>query len=227
MNSVENIFQKEARNYDMIIKRIIPFYDEILETLVSCIPFPVEKKIKIIDLGSGTGTLALKLKKKYPNAAIKCLDIAEDMIKISKQKLNQYLEIQFQVEDLHNFDFNEKYDLIISSLALHHLRGDINKKKFFKKIINNLSSGGCFYNADVTLATNEFLEKFYLFKWINYMKDSYSIEEIYNNLIPKYYHREIPTQLVKQINWLLDLGFSNVDILWKYYHFVIYCGFKL
>ncbi|MHA1784446.1 MAG: class I SAM-dependent methyltransferase [Candidatus Helarchaeota archaeon] len=226
MNAIKKMFHEEAKKYDAIIKKIIPFYDEMLETLVSILPFPVKKKIKIIDLGCGTGTLAQKLKQKYPNAVIICLDVAEGMINLAKQKLEQYSDIKFQVKDLHNHEFKEKYDLIISSLALHHLLGDENKKKFFEKIIQHLSPGGYFYNVDVVLGANEFLEKLYLSKWINFMKKSFSLEEINNNLIPKYYHKEIPTQLMKQLNWLTDLGLQDVDIIWKYYHFVIYGGFK-
>ena len=86
MESVEKIFQKEAKNYDEIIIKIIPFYEEMLETLIDTIPFPISRKISVIDMGCGTGTLALKIKEKYSNASLTCLDIAEEMIILAKQK---------------------------------------------------------------------------------------------------------------------------------------------
>ena len=148
------------------------------------------------------------------------------MVNLAKQKLNQHPNIKYQLEDLHEYEFKENYDLIISSLALHHLRGDDQKKKFFQKIIQHLNSGGHFFNADVVLAPNEIIEKIYISKWIDFMKNSFSLEEINKNLIPKYYHKEIPTQLVKQLTWLIESGLKNIDIIWKYYHFVVYGGFK-
>ena len=226
LDSIENIFQKEAKNYDDTIKRIIPFYDEMLRTLVDVIPFPSEKKINVIDLGCGTGTLALILKQKYPNAIIKCLDVAEDMVNIAKEKLKSYSNIEFQVEDLHNYEFNQNFDVIISSLALHHLHGDDQKKKFFQKIFSHLNPGGNFFNLDVAIGSNEKLEEIYVSRWIDFMKNNFSLEQINNELLPKYYHKEIPTQLLRQINWLSELGFTDVEIIWKYYHFVMYCGSK-
>ena len=116
--------------------------------------------------------------------------------------------------------------MIISSLALHHLEGDNAKKKFLKKIHDMLSAGGAFYNADVALGATHFLQDRFLAKWIEFMRKNYSLEEIKNVLLPKYYHEEIPTQFVKQIQWLIELGFIDVDVIWKYYNFVVYGGLK-
>lgn len=198
----------------------------MLDAVILVLPFSKGEKIKVIDLGCGTGILAKKIKENYPNAKITCLDIAEDMIKLAKVKLNQYSDIKYQVEDLHFYDFEEKYDVVVSSLALHHLRGNDAKKNFLKKIYDALSAGGALYNADVVLGANHFLQNRYLSKWIEFMSKNYSLEEIKNVLLPKYYHEEIPTQFVKQIQWLIDLGFIDVDVIWKYYNYVVYGGLK-
>jgi tRNA (cmo5U34)-methyltransferase len=198
----------------------------MLDVTIFVLPFSQKEKIKVIDLGCGTGTLAKKIKENYPYAKITCLDISEDMIKLAKVKLNQYSDIKYQVEDLHFYEFEEKYDVIISSLALHHLEGDDTKKNFLKKIHDTLSAGGAFYNADVALGATYFLQDRFLAKWIEFMRKNYSLEEIKNVLLPKYYHEEIPTQFVKQIQWLIELGFIDVDVIWKYYNFVVYGGLK-
>ena len=172
MQSTEEMFQKEAKNYDKIIMKIIPFYDEILQTLIDVIPFPIDRKISVMDLGCGTGTLALKLKQNYPNASITCIDVAEDMINIAKEKLKTFSNVKFQVADLHDYEFNQNFDVIISSLALHHLHGDDQKKKFFQKIFTHLNPRGYFVNADVSIAPNDALEEIYVSKWIDFMKNN-------------------------------------------------------
>ncbi|MHA1315075.1 MAG: class I SAM-dependent methyltransferase [Candidatus Helarchaeota archaeon] len=225
MDSIGKMFEKEAQEYDETIKKIIPFYEQMLNTLTMALPFPTNKDIKVVDLGCGTGTLALKIKEKYPRARILCLDMAEGMINLAKQKLKKYSDIRFQKKDFHVYDFEESNDVIISSLALHHLQDDNAKKNFLKKIFDSLSVGGVFYNADVVFGANKFLENLNLLKWKEYMNENYSLKEINDELLPKYYH-DLPTQLVKQVQWLVDLGFIDVDVIWKYFHFVIYGGLK-
>lgn len=226
MTNNENIFQKEAKNYDDTIIKIIPDYDKMLDLLVRLIPFPEGASIRVIDLGCGTGTLSLKIKEKYPNAMITCLDIAKDMIELSKLKLRDYEDVTYKVRDLHDYRFDGAYDLIISSLALHHLKGDQNKKNFYKRIFDHLKPNGVFYNLDVVIGTNDFFEKINLSNWVDFLLKSFDLEEIENELLPNYYHKEIPTQLIKQITWMNEIGFQKVDVFWKKFHYAIFGGLK-
>ena len=37
---------------------------------------------------------------------------------------------------------------------------------------------------------------------------------------------EDPAPLMAQLRWLAEIGFSNVDVIWKYYNFAVYGGAK-
>ena len=71
--------------------------------------------IDIIDLGTGSGCIAITLKKKLPNSNVDAIDISGDALDLAKEnaKLNN-VDINFIKNNmLDNFD--KKYDLIISN----------------------------------------------------------------------------------------------------------------
>ncbi len=157
MNRIKKYFEDEAQEFDQIILNLIPFYHEMFEALVLTVPFDRNREIRVIDLGCGTETVAKKVKETFPNAKITCLDLAENMIKIARIKMQKYENVNYLDGDFYNFKFSKEYDVFLASLALHHLLIDEDKKQFYKKIFDNLSDGGVFYNADVVLGTNDFI----------------------------------------------------------------------
>lgn len=225
MTKVKNHFEEEAKEFDGIILRLIPFYEEMVEALVLALPFQKEEPIKVIDLGCGTGTIAKRIMEAFPNAQISCLDMAENMIKMARAKLGEE-RVAYHIGDFHSFAFDRKYDAIVSSLALHHLAGDEEKKAFYRKIYHALTERGVFYNADVVLGTNNHLQEVYMAKWKEYMSKSVSWDEIENKWIVKYKEEDRPASLLQHIGWLEEAGFKNVDVVWKYYNYAVYGGYK-
>jgi len=73
------------------------------------------------------------IKDNFPEVALTCLDIAEKMLEIAKNKIGG--EVKCIQADFNDFAFPQKYDLIVSSLALHHLETDESKFGFYKKYI--------------------------------------------------------------------------------------------
>jgi tRNA (cmo5U34)-methyltransferase len=124
------------------------------------------------------------------------------------------------------YEFDDIYDVAISSLALHHLLTDEDKKAFYQKIYENLAPGGVFYNADLILGSSDRIQEVYMEQWKAFMRKQLSEDEIENQCISKYYEEDRPAKLLEQLSWLTDLGFHEVDVLWKYYNFAVYGGCK-
>jgi len=227
MENVKKHFEEEAKEFDDIIWKVIPYYDEMLEALISAISFPKSIPIKVIDIGCGTGTISNMVLKCYPNAQVTCLDIAENMVEMAKLKLSAYSNVRFITGDITHFDFDDNYDVAISSLALHHLLTDKDKKEFYKKIYKHLNQNGIFYNADVVLASSENLQKLYIDQWKRFMARKISREDIENRYLAKYYEEDKPSKLVDQLTWLFEIGFVDVDVIWKYYNLAVYGGVKI
>jgi tRNA (cmo5U34)-methyltransferase len=219
---IKNHFEEEAEAFDKTILKLIPHYTEMIDALVMSIPFKKDERINVIDLGCGTGTVARKIKDVFPNAKISCLDIAENMINLARQKLGGKTDCY--VGDFYKFEFDKKYDVIVSSLALHHLADDEDKKLFYRKIYNALNNNGVFYNADVVLGSNDRLQELYLAKWKAFMNKTVSLDEIENRWMVNYRTEDRPARLMNHIAWLRDIGFDDVDVVWKYYNFAVYGG---
>jgi len=82
MKNIKTHFEQEAAEFDGIIQKLIPYYNQMLDALVSVIPFPESRAIHVIDLGCGTGTIALRVKTRFRRAKITCVDIAENMLEM-------------------------------------------------------------------------------------------------------------------------------------------------
>jgi tRNA (cmo5U34)-methyltransferase len=226
MDKIKKHFEEEAHDFDRIILKLIPYYDGMITALISAIPFETSAEIKVVDLGCGTGSIAKKVKETFPNAQVTCVDLAENMIEMAKVKLSLYSGVHYQVSDFYRFDFSNSYNVVISSLALHHLVTDEDKQGFYAKIYNALSPGGVFYNADVVLASSPHLQETYMRQWKDFMGKNVSEQEIEEKWIPKYRDEDRPAKLMDQLAWLAKTGFVNIDVVWKYYNFAVYGGVK-
>ncbi len=226
MDKIKTHFESEAKEFDDIIITLIPYYDQMIGALIDSIHFDNNLAISIIDLGSGTGTIAKRISEKYPNSKIVCLDIASNMIEIAKHKLSEHKDTEFITGDFSIIDFDKQFDVVVSSLALHHLETDSDKKSFYAKIFNILTDSGIFFNADVVLASSAYHQKINMNRWIEFMNKKVPMEEILNNWIPKYQSEDRPAILIDQLKWLEKIGFKSVDVIWKYYNYSVYGGIK-
>ena len=154
------------------------------------------------------------------------MDIASNMIEIAKHKLSEHKDTEFITGDFSIIDFDKQFDVVVSSLALHHLETDSDKKSFYAKIFNILTDSGIFFNADVVLASSAYHQKINMNRWIEFMNKKVPMEEILNNWIPKYQSEDRPAILIDQLKWLEKIGFKSVDVIWKYYNYSVYGGIK-
>lgn len=226
MNQIKQHFEEEAHKFDRIIQQLIPYYDQMLEALVSAIPFEAEYPIRVLDVGCGTGTVAQHILQAFPRSHVTCLDFSEQMIEMAKVKLARFDRVSYLVQDFREYTPNDSYHAVVSSLALHHLVTDAEKKAFYRKIHQTLLPGGCFYNADVVLGASEHLQSTYMQRWKAFMQRQISKEEVENVWLQKYSEEDRPAQLVEQLTWMSDIGYRNVDVLWKYYNFAVYGGVR-
>lgn len=226
MKDVQEHFDSEAEAYDSLILTLIPNYSEMTDVLVNSIPFNEKKTFKVLDLGCGTGNISKKIKERFPNSKIHCVDLAENMLKIAQKKLSNYSDIAYETGDFQNISLKSDYEVIVSSLAMHHLKTDQDKKDVYQKVYESLSSGGVFYNADVVLGATDYLQNLYIEKWKEFMALNHSHKEIENKWMPTHRREDKPAKIIDHIQWLQEAGFKQVDVVWKYYNYGVYGGLK-
>ncbi len=89
------------------------------EELVELVESKIEnRKSKIVDVGTGSGVIALSLAKKFPEAHIFAVDVSEDALSLAQEnaaRLGLTNRVQFRKNDLlENLD--ERFDLIVANL---------------------------------------------------------------------------------------------------------------
>ncbi len=89
------------------------------EILVEEVLKLIGEKAQIIDIGTGSGCIAVMLAKKLPSAKITASDISEKALNVAKfnaEKLGVKNKIEFIRSDIfENIDKNEKFDIIVSN----------------------------------------------------------------------------------------------------------------
>jgi len=114
----------------------------------------INKPVDIIDLGTGSGCIAITLKKEI-NSNVDAIDISKDALKVAKDNaINNHVDINFINTDMTKYT-EKKYDVIISNppyIAYDEEIMDIVKNNephnalyaednglyFYKKIIENI-----------------------------------------------------------------------------------------
>ncbi len=226
MEKVKNHFEDEANEFDSLILKLIPYYREMVTSLVTVIPFDTSKPIKVLDLGCGTGNVSKAVKERFPKSRITCIDLAENMIEMARSKLSRYNDIKYQRGDFRELEFEKGYDVVVSSLALHHLPRDEEKKEIYSRIYDTLRKGGVFYNSDIVLGSSNYLNNLYMEKWKDFMLKNLSLDEIEEKWIPKHREEDFPVCLLDHLDWLCNTGFKDLDVVWKYSEFAVFGGCK-
>lgn len=157
VNFYGNIFNV---NKNVLIPRFET--EELIEKTLKKIK---NKDIKIVDLGTGSGCIAITLKKELSNSIVDAVDISSGALEVAKEnaKLNN-VEINFyqgnMLEPLSN-----KYDLIISNPPY------IDRNEPIMDIVKNNEPELALYADNEGLYYYEYILK----NAINYLNDNYII----------------------------------------------------
>jgi ubiquinone/menaquinone biosynthesis C-methylase UbiE len=110
---------------------------------------------KVLDLGCGTGTLSIQLKKYSPQIELIGLDADPAVLQIAKNKAAVVnVDIQWVEGLAHHLEFPDNtFDRVISCLMVHHLTLT-NKLKAFEEVFRVLKPGGEFHLLDFGKPTN-------------------------------------------------------------------------
>lgn len=100
-------------NENTLIPR--PETEELIELIRN--DFPQDKKLSIIDLGTGTGCIPITISKLFPNAQVSALDVSSKALEVAQLNAkNLAASVHFIQQDLlQDFELNEKFDIIISN----------------------------------------------------------------------------------------------------------------
>jgi ubiquinone/menaquinone biosynthesis C-methylase UbiE len=136
-------------------KWLTPFYDPLFKFVMReealrrglIRQANIQPGMRVLDLGCGTGTLTLILKRVHPNVDVTGLDGDREVLDIARKK-SLGTNIQWD-EGLASFlpYSNSAFDRVVTSLVIHHLSTD-DKRRAFKEIYRVLESHGELHALD-------------------------------------------------------------------------------
>lgn len=221
--SVKQLFDAVASDYDRQRRQLIPCFDEFYGMALSLVdsnnPAPA-----ILDLGAGTGLFSGMVLQKYPAATMTLVDVSDKMLEGARERLRGNEHVEYIVEDYSSLSLSRPFDIVISSLSIHHLTHPA-KQQLFKAIYQSLNDGGIFVNADQVKGNHPQLDEYYRRRWLEHINhsglDKASIEASIERR-----KLDINAKLEDQIAWMEQAGFREVDCMYKYMDFAVFFGRK-
>jgi len=216
-------FNNGAKSYDRQRSIVIPNMDQLYTIIVNLAKSNVLRP-KILDLVAGTGLLTEEIFKKYFRGQFTLIDISEEMLNIAKKRFKENRNFKYILGDYLKIDFEESFDIIVSSLSIHHLE-DKDKKILYAKVYEILNNDGIFLNADQVLAPSSENENIYQRNWLEKIEVG-TLKQNEKKIIIDRMKHDKPATLENNIKWLKKCGFTNVDVFYKYYNFCVLYGKK-
>ena len=213
--SLKDSRQNEWKSIDHVLSYLLradklPHRTEGEKVLLDQIP---EGAKRILDLGTGDGRLLALLRIKNPNSEGVALDFSEFMLEAARKRFAEDAKVQVVKHDL-NLPLPNglgKFDVVVSSLAIHHL-SHLRKKRLYREIFNMLTSKGVFCNLEHVSSPTTTLH-------LNFLKEvgqTLDTEDPSNKLL------DVATQL----KYLRNIGFVDVDCYWKWLELALLVGLK-
>jgi len=223
-DSIKMHFDSVASQYDGQRKQLIPCFDDFYGSALNLTKM-ADNPFNVLDLGAGTGLFSAMIAKKYPGIDITLVDLSDEMLGIARQRLRDLPHATFIIADYLNHPFESSFDMVVSSLSIHHLTA-VEKELLFVKVYKLLKPGGIFINADQVLGPDLRMDAFYKREWEEAINNSgLSYEEL--DQADQRTQLDKMSTLIEHIEWLKKAGFSAVDVVYKAYSFAVMFGRKL
>jgi tRNA (cmo5U34)-methyltransferase len=224
--TIDQVFNTTIDYYDDWMKKALPNYAEIFRTAQELIPFDTAKSLEVLDLGAGTGLFSKHVLEKYPMADFVLYDLADKMLDVARDRFRgQAKQFKFIVGDYRALHVPHDFDLVVSSLSIHHLTHE-EKQDLFRKVYSVLRKPGLFINVDQIRGETEYVRKLYWDHWLNQVREKEPSEKKIQESIDRRTEFDRDAALGDQLRWLGEAGFANVDCVYKNFFVGVFLAMK-
>jgi len=152
---------ERVARYDADMAVMHPHRSKMVQVALEVLPSEPNAHLQALDLGAGTGYFSAKFLEAFPASSVHALDGAQAMLDLARERLGERgSAVTFHVgdfRDLRAIFAGEKFDVVFSSYALHHLTLD-DKTAVMRDAASLLRAGGWFLNADIIVAETPAVE---------------------------------------------------------------------
>jgi ubiquinone/menaquinone biosynthesis C-methylase UbiE len=166
---------------------------------------------RVLDLGTGDGDTLARVLEHFPHATGIGVDLNPEMLRLAHERFDGDPRAQVLAHDLDeplDASFG-RFDLVVSSFAIHHC-APARQRSLYGEVFGFLEPGGLFANLEhVDSPTPELHATF-----LRALGKDPDDDDPSNQLVA------VETQL----GWLRDIGFAQVDCIWKWREIALLVG---
>jgi tRNA (cmo5U34)-methyltransferase len=183
--------------YDEVIDSV-PGYEELQEAVVASTTLGSRPIARMLELGVGTGETSRRLLAAHPTAHLVGIDGSAAMLGAARASLPAQ-RVALRVGRLQDRLPDERFDLVVSVLAVHHLT-DAEKAELFVGVRSVLADAGSFVLGDVVVPRDP----------------TGALVELEPGV-------DLPAPIDAQVDWLREAGF-HPSIAWERDDLVVFRG---
>jgi tRNA (cmo5U34)-methyltransferase len=207
---IDDFFYVSDRSYDLTAEKALPHYHDAHKLLVSCLPFPREAEIEVIDLGVGSGVTSAYVLKNFPNARVTGVDLFPEMIAEARPRLKPFADrvTLVQADNTKFLTSTEmKVDAIVSAFCIHH-QDEQGKKELFAAAKKRLKPDGVFLMLDWTIFNSPHLHKIARENTMRHLEANVTDAAYREKWAHHWNYINIPSSADDMVTWMNHLGFS-------------------
>jgi tRNA (cmo5U34)-methyltransferase len=171
----------------------------------------------LLDVGCGAGNYTLKLLERMPNLNVTLVDLSQVMLDraVARIQPNTNGSVAAIQSDIREIDLGQgRFEVILASAVLHHLRTDDEWRTVFQRLHDSLQPNGSIWIFDIVESPIPDVQAIHWRRYGEYLTtiggDAYR-DEMFARIIKEDTPRSVPFQL----DLLRAVGFREVEILHK------------
>jgi tRNA (cmo5U34)-methyltransferase len=220
MSTAPEAFDAHAADYDALRRRLVPSLDAFYDAAIAALALASRPVRRVLDLGAGTGLLAERVGRAFPEAELTLLDGSPAMLATARARLGVGV-VQVRQDFADDLPAGP-WDAIVSALAIHHVEDPL-KRRLFAQVHDRLAPGGVFVNAEQVAGPTARLDELYQRWHRTRSAELGTTAQEWAAAEQRMSYDQLAT-LDAQLAWLRDAGFEDVDCLFKQYAFAVIVG---
>jgi ubiquinone/menaquinone biosynthesis C-methylase UbiE len=220
------------------VRGALPNAADQLDVMLRVLTFTERPIRRVLDLGSGSGVLAGAILERFPDAAILLADFSEPMLDVARPRFPS------PPHDLRPIDFSTPawvdlvrdlapFDVVVSGFAIHH-QPDQRKRAIYAEVFALLAPGAPFIHIEHVASASPWIEQQFnellvdrMFAYDQATGGNRNRAQVSTD----YVYRpdkaaNILAPLETQLEWLRQIGYQDVDCLFKVYELALFIGRK-
>jgi tRNA (cmo5U34)-methyltransferase len=213
-HSVKRHLRVDADGYDAQIRRFIPHYEEMIATGVEVLSALAPAESHILDLGGGTGALSAAVLAGLPRSRVTVLDVDAEMLAEARRRLAGFGD-RVSFEQASFLDPLPAADVVVASLALHHVHDLDAKTALYRAIHDALTPGGLLLNLDAAVSEGERLNRLVFDRMAERMADHGIGDAEARGHFAAWADEDRYFPLDAELAALRAAGYDEVECLWR------------